>query len=209
LTVKNEIWHNYFDIVILPPAPVRDHALALSRELKKAGGVFVLGRRSYLPHLSLYHIPVRPADYRRFSEKVRQVAARTEPGALRLRSIESALLMTTRPLWLRRLHLDVVSSTLPYFDWKYGAAERWTVDRIPARLRASARRNLKKFGSPMIDSVFRPHITLTTFKESHPENNLRVHPEPMTFDVTEIAICELGPHHSCQRVLELMELGGT
>src|SRR5262245_59901987 len=60
--VESIRWPNYFDVVILPSAAVRDHSIALSRKLQKYGAKFVLGRRRYLPHISLYHIPVKPED---------------------------------------------------------------------------------------------------------------------------------------------------
>jgi hypothetical protein len=50
------IWSDYFDVVILPPPAVRDQAIALSRQLKKYGGRFVLGKTRFLPHISSAHI---------------------------------------------------------------------------------------------------------------------------------------------------------
>jgi hypothetical protein len=203
--VQKDIWKDYYDIVILPKDPVRRHTIDLSRDLKRAGGVFSLGKRSYLPHLSIYHIPVRPALLAKFLEEVRSIASRSPGGALRLRSIDFPLLMTDKPVWLRRLHREMVNSTLPYFDWKYGVSKLWKVDRLPARFQPLARRYLDEFGSPMIDRVFRPHITLTTFDEK-PAKKVRVDFKKLTFNVREIAVCELGPHHSCQRVVDVFPL---
>jgi hypothetical protein len=117
---QNRIWTNYFDVVILPPPAVQDHAIALSRQLEKYGGQFVLGKNRFLPHISLYHIPVLPEDFADFSQAVQQSASRHRGGELRLRSIDMPLLMTDKPAWLRQLQRDVVSQTIRYFDWKYG-----------------------------------------------------------------------------------------
>src|SRR5215470_11063324 len=134
------IWTNYFDVVILPAPAVRDHAIALSRQFAKHGGRFALGKKRFLPHISLYHIPVLPPDFEDFSRAVQQCASRHHGGELRLRSIDAALLMTNKPVWLRQLQRDVVSQTIPYFDWKYGAEELWNIGHLPPKDRALARR---------------------------------------------------------------------
>lgn len=194
-------WRNYFDIVILPPRDVWQHAIALSKELQRDGGEFVLGHRRFLPHISLYHIPVRPKDYRGFARSVQSVASSRPGGALRLKSIEMPVLMTDKPEWIRRLHKNVVEATLPYFDWDYGVEKLWSVDMLPQELKAEGRRNLRKYGSPMIGPVFRPHITLTSSGKHRPASKIRLEFERLSFVVDEIAICELGPHHTCQRTL--------
>jgi hypothetical protein len=202
-----QLWPDYFDIVILPPPEVRDHAIALSRALRKYGSKFVLGRRRYLPHVSLYHIPVRAEDFRRFAAVVRSVAASHRGGALKLVEIEMPVMMTDKPAWLRRLHLDLVRATQPFFDRSYGAEELWSVEYMPPALRARARANLRKYGSPMIGEVFRPHITLTSFADKARAAEISPPPfEHMRFQVDAIAICELGPSHSCQRVVRRFRL---
>src|SRR5262249_11827001 len=142
-----------------------DHAIVLSRQLEKHGGQFVLGKKRFLPHISLYHIPVLPNDFADFSRAVQQCASRHRGGELRLRSIDTTLLMTDKPAWLRQLQRVVVSQTIPYFDWKHGAEELWNIGHLPPEKRALARRHLKEFGSPMIGTLFRPHITLTSLKD--------------------------------------------
>jgi 2'-5' RNA ligase len=201
------IWRNYFDVVILPPPDVWKHAIALSRQLRRLGGEFVLGNRQFLPHISLYHIPVSRKLFPKFSRAVREVAAATKGGGLRLMSIDMPVLMTDRPPWLKRLHRDIVQTTLPYLDWDYGAGELWKTDMLPAHLQAEARDNLRKYGSPMIGRVFRPHITLTSFGKQRKPEKVRLEFERLSFPVAEIAICELGPHHTCQRTIVKYRLG--
>jgi 2'-5' RNA ligase len=197
---RSDIWRNYFDVVILPPKAIRDHAIELSRQLAQHGGKFVLGKRRFLPHISLYHIPVQPENFAAFSETVEQVAARHPGGDLRLRSLEVPFLMTDKPKWLKQLHLDIVNQTSKFFDWKYGSATTWKLEYVPPNLRTRAQAYLERFGSPLIDAAFRPHITLTTL-ETKPATKAvaLVAFEPMTFHVDEISICELGTSHSCQR----------
>ncbi len=204
---QSSIWLNYFDIVILPPRPVRDHAIALSKRLKPYGGDFVLGARSFLPHISLYHIPVCRKDFALFAATVKQIAAEAKSGSLRLRSIEMPVIMTDKPSWLVRLHKEIVKNTSPFLDFDYGVESYWHTEYLPLRLRAEARSNLRKFGSPLIHHVFRPHITLTSLPNNRVARGVRLPLEPLSFTVAEIAICELGPHHTCQRTIAKFPLG--
>jgi 2'-5' RNA ligase len=168
--------------VILPPPAVRDHAIELSNELKRYGSKFVLGKRRFMPHISLYHIPVRPADFDAFSEVVAEVASRRRGGELRLSSIDMPLLLTTKPRWLTQLHLSIVKQTIKFFDS--------SSEHLPSNLRMRAQ------------GAFRPHITLTSFQDRSVAKRI---PSPsfekMSFHVDEVSVCELGPSHSCQRTI--------
>src|SRR5262249_33069078 len=146
--IDAEVWKNYFDIVILPPPPVRDYAIELSTRLGKYGSKFVLGKRRYIPHISLYHIPVQPEHFESFRREVERIAASFNGGELKLSSIELPLLMTDKPKWLQKLHLDVVKKTSKYFDWGYGAEDSWSLDLLPANLKVRAKSYIRKFGTP-------------------------------------------------------------
>jgi len=181
---------------------VRDYAIDLSIQLKKFGGRFVLGRRRYIPHISLYHIPVRAENFEPFSHQVENITCAFSGGELKLRAIELPLLMTDKPEWLQKLHLDVVKKTSKYFDWDYGAEDSWSTDRLPANLRVRAKGYLEKYGSPLIGAAFRPHITLTSFDDKSVLDEIPPLPfRPMSFHVDTIHICELGSSHSCQQIV--------
>jgi hypothetical protein len=204
---ETNLWRNYFDIVILPPAEVRDHSIALSKQLEAYGGKFVLGTSRFLPHISLYHIPVRPDLFLQFAKTVEDVAGRNPGGTLRLVSVEMPVLMTDKPGWLSRLHLEIVESTKEFLDRSYGVDDMWRTDYLPAELADAARQNLEEFGSPLIDAVFRPHITLTSFGDHATAQ--RIPPlsfAPLSFVTDSISICELGPSHSCQNIVETYPL---
>lgn len=207
---NDEIWRNYFDVVILPPRNVRDHAIALSKKLEKHGGKFVLGNLRYIPHISLYHIPVRKNDFEEFREEVRKLSVSSKGGELKLSGIDMPLLMTSRPPWLKKLHRDVVKRTIKYFDWKYGAQDTWRMELFASNLKVRAKGYLENYGSPMIESLFNPHLTLTIFEDNAaPKDIPPLKFEPMSFHVDNITICELGPSHSCQRIIETHSLSSA
>jgi 2'-5' RNA ligase len=196
------LWQNYFDIVILPPPAIQDHAIALSKRLEPYGGKFVLGKNRFIPHISLYHIPVRPERFAAFSDAVRNVASTHPGGTLQLTSVDMPVLVTGKPEWLSELHRKMVEHTNAFLDREYGVEKTWDTEYLPAELKEPARRYLKEFGSPLIDEVFRPHITLTSFedkssRQSIPEMNF----DRLSFEADAVSICELGPSHSCQRII--------
>jgi 2'-5' RNA ligase len=196
------VWKNYFDVVILPPPDVRDHAIDLSARLQNYGVKFVLGTRRYIPHISLYHIPVRPEKFEAFSREIEKTSAAFGGGELKFRSIELPLLMTDKPKWITRLYLDVINTSKKYFDWSYGAEDTWNMGLLPANLRSTAKRYLKTFGTPLMGAAFRPHITLTRLENKNLVDEIPPMTfKPMSFDVEAIHICELGPFHSCQRIV--------
>src|SRR5262249_280571 len=153
------------DIVILPPPEIVDYVIALSKMLQHYSAKFVLGKRQYIPHISLYHIPVSSEKFADFSTALGSIAAVHSGGALTLRNLEMPVIQTDKPEWLRKLHQNVVKATVPYFDWDYGADDTWSTDYLPVHLRKPARSNLKRYGSPLTGVVFRPHITLTSFAD--------------------------------------------
>ena len=200
-----EVWKNYFDIVILPPPVVRDYAIDLSARLEKYGTKFVLGKRRYLPHISLYHIPVRPQNFAEFRKEVQTIAKNFDGGELKLRSIELPLLMMDKPKWIQQLYIDVVKKTSKYFDWDCGAEDSWNMNLLPANLRVRGKDYIEKYGTPLIGALFRPHITLTGFKDTSVVDEISELPfKSMSFQVNTLHICELGPAHSCQRIVAKM-----
>jgi 2'-5' RNA ligase len=202
----DEIWKNYFDVVILPPPSVRDYAIALSAQLQKHGSKFVLGRRRYLPHISLYHIPVRPENFNDFCVQVQEVVESSSGGELKLQSIQLPLLMTDKPSWLKTLHLDLIKNTNRLFDWDYGAEDSWSSLSIPSNSRVRAKGYIKKYGSPFVGTLFAPHITLASFEDKSVVDEIApLTFIPMSFRVDTIHICELGPSHSCQRIIQELE----
>jgi hypothetical protein len=202
-----EIWQNYFDIVILPPPRVRDYSIALSKQLAVQGAKFVLGKTRYLPHISLYHIPVRPEQFDDFVEQVKDIVTNCEGGELTLTAIKLPLLLTDKPLWFEKLHLRIINETTRFFDWKYGAEDFWNPLSVPAHLRDQAARNLEQYGSLLVGSEFSPHITLTSFEDKTIADRISVPTlERMRFSVDAIHICQLGPSHSCQRIIEKIKI---
>ncbi len=200
LTMK-EIWNNYFDVVILPSKDISDYARELSKGLSRHGTKWTLGKNSFIPHVSLYHIPIRPENFEPLIAEIRRTIDNFVPGYLRTTAVESNLLLLDKPVWIGNLYLKIVRNTVPYFDWEYEFEKTWDLEKFPQRMRRSGARFLKKYGTPMIGANFRPHITLTSFKSPSPNLPIKK-ARAFKFKPDHLFVCELGPSHSCQRIVE-------
>ncbi|HET9132384.1 MAG TPA: hypothetical protein VFO86_15620, partial [Terriglobia bacterium] len=200
MTSSPLLWPGYYDVVILPPSPVWDHALELSRELHRMGGQWQLGNRAFLPHISLYHIPVRNKDLDDFLSELHLIAKTTRWGNLETTAFDMPVMMVSKPDWLKRLHERVVRRTVRFLDRKYPVAKTWSLERFSGRRLDFARKYLQLFGTPMVGMNFRPHITLSSFKGGDP-SNLNLHVRRVTFRAERLYVCELGQSHTCHRII--------
>jgi len=194
------LWPGYYDVVILPPPPIRDHAMELSEKLYRIGGLWRLGKRAFLPHISLFHIPVRDEDLDKFLNELQRIVDTARWGSLETTAFDMPVMMVSKPDWLRNLHHRVVRRTVGFLNRKYQAEKTWSLERFSGRRLEFAKKYLRQYGTPMVGMNFRPHITLSSFKGKEPvDTELRVH--RMTFHADRLHVCELGQSHSCHRII--------
>ncbi|MEK7644604.1 MAG: hypothetical protein AAB390_04865 [Patescibacteria group bacterium] len=204
--MKKLTWKNYFDIVILPPEEVSEYAIGLSKKLGRFETKWALGKRSFIPHISLYHIAVMPKNYATFIAEIERTVENFSSGYLRTTVIEPNLLMFDKPKWIKELYLNIIKNTLKYYDWDYGTDAHWPLNHFPKKMRKNGKRFMEKYGTPMVGTNFRPHITLTDFITQPPglkTNNAK----SFKFRPRFIYVCELGPSHSCQRIVTKIPFG--
>ena len=205
--MKKQIWKNYFDIVILPPEEVSKYAIGLSKKLSKYGTKWALGKKSFIPHISLYHIAVKLKKYAAFATEIKRTVQNFSPGYLRITVIESNLLMFNKPKWIQTLYLKIIKNTLKYYDWDYGTDKYWSLNSFPKSMRKIGARFMKNYGTPMVGANFRPHITLTSFN-AEPPNLKIIKAKSFEFRPGFLYVCELGLSHSCQRVVMKIPFSG-
>lgn len=189
-----KIWKNYFDIVILPPREISDYARELSKGLARYGTKWKLGKKSFIPHISLYHIAVKPKSFDDFIVEIQHTMSNFSPGYVKTTVIKPHMLMFDKPLWIQKLHRKVIKKTIKYVDWGY--PNHWPPRRGKVRARS-----IKKYGTPLVGAHFRPHVTLASFSGDTPKLPIKK-ARVFKFKPTHIYVCELGPSHSCQRVVE-------
>lgn len=203
--MTKKIHKNYFDIVILPTKEIGDYSIALSKRLHKYGSNSVLGRKSFLPHISLYHISIKRGDFENFIVDLKGVINGFKAGRLKIKNLilwkghRSVLLMTDKPKWLKNLYLKIIKRTLKYFNWDYGVERLWNTDHWPKPMQ----KNIKQYGTPMVGRYFLPHITLGTLNDKKNVarffNKLKL--KQYEFKPIGVYICELGEDHTCQKIV--------
>ncbi len=203
-----KIYKNFFDIVILPSKEVSDYSISLSKQLYKYGSKWVLGKKSFLPHISLYHIPVKGKEFDKFVIALEKAVKGFEVGELRIEELQqyaiklifAITLAMSKPEWFKKLSQTIIETTLSYFDWDYGVEKLWRPDRWPE----SMQNNFKKYGTPAVGIHFSPHITLAMFKNEKDMkqafNKLKL--KKYSFQPQGIHICELGQGFSCQKIIK-------
>ena len=204
--MATKVYKNYFIVVILPPKEIRDYAISLSKGLYKHNSKWVLGKESFLPHISLYHISVKPKDFDDFVLELEKLVKGFKAGKLKINDLMlwkphlSVLLMTDKPEWAKKLYLKVIRRTLKYFDWDYEIEKLWHIDKLSKLMQ----KNIKKYGTPMIGRYFIPHITLGAFRNEKDMvkgfNKLKL--KKYNFRPNSIYICELGEGYSCQKIVK-------
>ncbi len=204
-----KIHKNFFDIVILPDKTVRDYSIGLSQQLKKYGSILTLGKKRFLPHVSLFHFPVTPKKFDDFIKNLENTVKDSKCGRLKLEGIKvfkshsSFLLATDKPQWLETLYLKIIKNSLEYFDFNYGTDKLWGIDGLPKIMQ----NNIKKYGTPLVGKWFIPHITLGVFKDKKDAVNAfsRLKVKKHSFEVKNIYVCQLGKHFSCQKIIKKIE----
>jgi 2'-5' RNA ligase len=196
--MKKIIWKNYFDVVIIPPKEISDYAIGLSKKLSQYGTKWILGRKSFIPHISLYHIAVKPKDFQAFVAEVKNTVKNFSLGYLNTTMIGEDSLMFNEPTWIKKLYLKIILKTVKYFDWDYGTKNLW---RFPNGKNKSEAGYIKKYGTPLFGKSFSPHVTIARYADNPPKiKNMKA--KKFKFKPDHVYICELGSSHSCQRIVE-------
>lgn len=196
---SKKLFKNYYDVVIIPPVRLRNSAIRLSRQVAdRYDGAFKLGNSRFVPHISLYHIAVEPRRLSEFRETLKRIVKGVPFRSLRIIGIKqikekSVWMEISRPRWLLNLHREILKETFKFQDPAFPARRVWMEYDS-----AAAKRNIKRYGSPYVDRLFQPHITLTVLEQKVPDlKNIKTKKE--SFQVHSVSVYQLGPHHTCHK----------
>ncbi|MBI2426305.1 MAG: hypothetical protein HYV34_00500 [Candidatus Kerfeldbacteria bacterium] len=219
--MKPKMYPNYYDVALIPPEDFQDEVIALSRMLYKYGARWKLGKRAYVPHVTLFHVPVRKTDMDEFLHTVSDIASECAEQTLRctapilgiadLKSWVSLPLYKNR--WLTALHSTVLRRTVRYFDYnhlkiKERVRKTWS---LPLRTQQEERQQMiQTYGSPMVGRFWNPHVTLGIFLDVDQAQRAYSHlpKRRSSFRANRIAVYELGENHTCQRKIAEFPFGG-
>nr|WP_062331863.1 hypothetical protein [Herbidospora sakaeratensis] len=207
-----------YDAVLLPGAEVEERSTRLSAWCAEFAPVeFTLRSGALYPHISLYMANFESSRLGEVGETLRRVGAATpgiplEGGHFAANDQGMFELFYRKTAAVTRLQEDLLAGLGPL---RTGLRERDPVGRVLAEHRLvappEARANLDRHGYDEIGGLFRPHITLTRFRDRGRQVPADLLPPVGSFDEVyrTLALCVMGEHGTCTEVVEVVELGSA
>lgn len=184
-----------------------ERAIAINRVLvERFGSEIVLDQATCLPHVSLAMGCLDPEDLDAAGQILRQIARDNPVGALTIigiattanaegQRVSSLLIDKTEPL--QRVHEQLMHGLSPFLT--YDATEQMLYGQGPVS--PTTLDWIADFPKKSSLAFFWPHITLGY--GGVPAVDL-----PISFAATHLALCHLGNHCTCRKVLTSVEWGG-
>ncbi|MCW1888656.1 MAG: 2'-5' RNA ligase family protein [Candidatus Moranbacteria bacterium] len=200
-----------YNIVIDASDEVSLVAREVSRfALEEIGGAFFeLDESVHIPHLTLLHIALEESALPRVALMLESIAENFEPFLLRqdkYRLVDNRWLDMSYELDepLMKLHQAVLAIIAPLrVRTPEGEQKEDWSDLSPER-----QENLELYGSAEVARLYRPHLTLTRFKEPREEALLEGLPaREFSFVARSLDIYELGEHGTCKNIVATCALG--
>jgi 2'-5' RNA ligase len=193
------------DVVLLPDEAMTSRVIEINGQLIPDGpSRIVLNRKDCLPHISLAMGGLDEADVKAALDRLETVARQTTLGELRvvnlLRSTNSrgettCLLEVERTEELQSLHERVMREMEPWF--RYDVSTAMLYDDAVA---SSTLEWVRTYRQKAAYERFQPHITVG-YGRLPADLSF-----PIPFSVIRLALCHLGNHGTCRRILAATKL---
>jgi len=193
------------DIVLLPSEQMTNKAIeANSRLLNQCADQIILDKENCLPHISLAMGCIDKKDIECIEKILQTIADKYPPGQLNVIGIDTAtnsagekvsafeLEKTQR---LQSLHEEVMRRTAPYFSYDVTAE----MVLSPPMAGKSTLLWIKNYPEKSAFENFFPHITIGYGQTDD-------FSFPAKFTASKLALCHLGNHCTCRKILAATEL---
>jgi 2'-5' RNA ligase len=193
------------DVVLLPDEAMMSRAIQINRQLLGSGcPEMVLNQQDCLPHISLAMGCMDEADAEAIRQRLAELARRTAVrelsvvevvGSTNVRGETTSVLQVEKTGELQSLHERVMTEMSPFFRYEVSAAMIHDDGVAPSTLDW-----IRTYPQKAGYECFSPHITI---------GYGRVPPGlcfPIPFTVTRLALCHLGNHCTCRKVLAAAEI---
>ena len=193
------------DIVLLPSEQMTNKAIeANSRLLTQFADQIILDKENCLPHISLAMGCIDKRDIACIEKILQTIADKYPPGQLSVIGIDTAtnsvgekvsafkLEKTQR---LQSLHEEVMRRTAPYFSYDVTAE----MVLSPPTAGKSTLLWIKNYPEKSAFENFFPHITIGYGQTDD-------FSFPAKFTASKLALCHLGNHCTCRKILAVVEL---
>jgi len=195
------------DVVLLPSEAMTDRAIEANAELvKRFGKKIVLNKENCLPHISLAMGCVDERDVGAITEVLEDIAKQNPLGDLRIVGVavstnsvgeKVSCFEVEKTEELQLLHEKVMGELAGYLsaeataDMVYGDEE----------VAESSLLWIRKYREKSSFGNFFPHITIGY-------GEIEDGPFPIEFAVSKLALCHLGNHCTCRKILASVKLKG-
>jgi 2'-5' RNA ligase len=195
------------DAVLLPSEEMVDKAIAANKELQKqCADKIILDKESCLPHISLAMGCIDERDIADIEKVLQTIAKQNSLGRLSAIGIHTSensageqvsVIQIERTEALQSLHEEVLRRLEPYFNYDV------TVDMVlsPPMAGESTLAWIKDYPEKSSFEKYFPHITIGY-------GEINDYSFPIEFAVSKLALCHLGNHCTCRKILASAELKG-
>ncbi len=193
------------DVVLLPDETMTERAIEVNKRLVgDHREEIVLSRKTHLPHISLAMGCIDEKDIATIGELLHNLARETTVDRLSMvgiissinsRGEKTSLLEVAKTDELQRLHERIMGEMGPFFS--HDVTETMIFDDVVA---ATTLEWIRDYPQKASSERFGPHITIG-YGELEPGLSF-----PIEFRVTRLALCHLGNHCTCRKILAAASL---
>jgi len=188
------------DVVLLPSEEMADKAIAANKELlKRNAAKIVLDKENCLPHISLAMGCIDERNIHEIDKILKKIAKETKLGQLNAIGIhvgtnrageKVSVLQIEKTEALQSLHEEVLQRLSPYFSNDVRAE----MVLSSSETSESTLDWIKNYPEKSSYEKFFPHITIGY-------GEINTFSFPLKFDVSKLALCHLGNHCTCRKIL--------
>jgi len=193
------------DVVLLPSNEMTEKAIQANAELvEKFGKKIVLNRQNCLPHISLAMGCIDEKDIAPIGRLLEPVAKENPLGDLRVigiytstnaRGEKVSVLEVEKTEQLQALHEKVIKKVTPYFSHDVTSQMMYGNEEVAETTLLW----IKNYSEKASFANFFPHITIGF-------GQIESGGFPITFTASKLALCHLGNHCTCRKILVAIDL---
>ncbi len=194
------------DIVLLPDEAAMEVVIRANAELvKRFGGDIVLNKIDCLPHISLAMGRLDEANISRIEEILQKIAAKYRQERMRVNGIYTSVdsegrkvsvFVVEKTAKLQRLHEEIMTRLEPYLSYELSREMLFDSD-----VKETTLSWIRNYRTASGFANFLPHITIGYGQPT--DTSL-----PIEFTASRLAMCHLGNHCTCRKILAEVKLSG-
>jgi len=188
------------DVVLLPDEAMTDSAIEANAELvRRFGRKIVLNKEDCLPHISLAMGCIDEKDIAAVENVLEEIAGKSSLEDLKVVGIKTATnsvgekvsaFEVERTKKLQSLHEEVMEKVSPYLSYNVTADMIYGNEEIAETTLLW----IKNYREKSSFANFSPHITIGY-------GEIKTGPFPVKFSPSNLALCHLGNHCTCRKIL--------